>query len=60
MYLVQQDNRQFYLTISCKERNMLSVSMSGDKNFEEHPRFNIYGNVEDIPRMGKKSYTFLK
>ena len=38
---------------------MLSVSITPTVEFMEQPRFNIYGNAEDIPKMGKHTYTFL-
>lgn len=28
VYLVNHDNRDYYLTISCKEQNMLSISLT--------------------------------
>lgn len=28
VYLVSHDNREYYLTISCKEQNMLSISLT--------------------------------
>ena len=34
VYLVDHQNKQYYLTVSCKEQNILSISMSPSLSFE--------------------------
>ena len=59
IYMVTLNNQQYYLKIGCREANMLSLSLTPTVEFMEQPRFNIYGNAEDKPKMGKNMYTFL-
>lgn len=33
IYLVNQQNKQYYLTISCRQRDMLSISISEHRQF---------------------------
>lgn len=60
VYLVSHDNKEYYLTISCKEQNMLSISLTTSREFMEYPPFNIYGNSENRPKMARGVYTFLQ
>jgi hypothetical protein len=60
IYLVQMKGQSYYLIISCRDEHMLSISLSPHKEFEEQPRFNIYGNLEDKPKMGTHSYTLYR
>ena len=59
IYIVNINSHDYYLNIGCREANMLSVSLTANASFMEQPRFNIYGNAEPLPKMAKKSYTFL-
>jgi hypothetical protein len=43
IYLLNFKSQTYYLVVSCKEHNMLSVSIAEEFNLTEAPRFNIYG-----------------
>lgn len=60
IYVVIHNNEEYFLTIACKEQNMLSLSLTKEKDFQEAPRFNIYGNAEIKPKMARGVYTFLQ
>lgn len=38
---------------------MLSISITKEREFAESPTFNIYGNLENKPKMARGIYTFL-
>ena len=60
VYLVSHTNGQYYLTISCKQRDMLSISLTQKKDFQEQPRFNVYGDKHPKPKMGTGTYSMLR
>ena len=58
--MVNHNGQPYYLIVSCKDRDMLSISISATRDFEEAPRFNIYGGTQSRPKMGQGAYTFLR
>lgn len=60
VYFLNHQAKSYYLSINCKEKDMLSISISEQFTFQEAPRFNIYGNLKNIPKMGRGIYTFLR
>lgn len=60
VYMVTHQNQPYYLTVSCRQKDMLSISLSQKRDFEEAPRFNIFGNADPRPPFGEDTYTLLK
>ena len=44
VYLIYQNNNTYFLNLSCKEADVLSIAITEARKFREAPRFNIYGN----------------
>lgn len=51
--------KQHYLTVSCKAKNVLSISLTPEREFAEAPAFNTYAHSKPKPKMGRGTYTFL-
>ena len=63
IYLVELDNNgkkiEHYLTINCRATNVLSISLTPARQFEEAPTFNIYGTSKSKAKMGRGAYTLI-
>lgn len=58
IYVINNDGRTQYLRLYCKERNMVSLSITWRLEFEEYPRFPVHSPHMETPRMQRKLYTF--
>ena len=57
-YTVEEGKSVKYLHAYCKEDNVLSLSITPKLYFTEEPRFPIYPEGYEAPRMQDKLYTF--
>lgn len=50
IYLLTRGQESYFFIASCRDRYILSLSITPDRYFEDAPRFDVYGNMQAKPK----------